>query len=299
MHFSPHPETITPPTIDPGTPTTDMLIGAAIGTGTQAQVTSFESTVGQQIHVYRSYDSGFPATWQQGAASWHPDRFVSWHSLKPNVANTASGALDTQLETWVGSIPATHRCMLTFQHEPENPSKGINPAQWRTAFRRFYDIVKGIRPDIQVGPILMGWTYDTASGRDPDGDWNPGADKVDFYGIDDYQLYLLEGAGSPTSWDEAPRHTTIRCTQLAASHDRPIAMGELACGDYQGDFTMKRDWIKAEVDYMVDNNAMAFCYFNTNTNNDLAPNSLITDDPLTQAYFAGLLSDPPQVQPWQ
>lgn len=273
-------------------PAQTMLIGAAVGPQ-QSQYAAFEGDVGQ-LHVYRTFDTGFPATWQQGNASWHPDRVVSWHSIKPDVGQTANGTLDTALETWVGSIPTTHRCMLTFQHEPENPNKGINAATWRTASRRFYDIVKSIRPDILVGPIIMGWTLNPASGRNPD-DWDPGADKVDFYGVDAYQTHLFPPSGSPTGWTAAPHPEMVTQVNRAAQRDRPAAVGETACGDYQGNFTMKRDWIKACVDLMAENDAIAFCYFNTLVNHDMSPNSLITDDPLTQAYYSDLLLNPPTI----
>jgi len=298
MHLGPHPATITPPDDGPTPTYQDMLVGAAVGTGTQAQLTTLETALGQQLHVYRSYDSGFPATWQQGAGSWHPDRFVSWHSLKPSIPNTASGALDAQLTAWVQSIPTSHQCMLTFQHEPENPNKGNDAATWRTAFRRFYDIVKSVRPDIPVGPILMGWTYDPRSGRSATVDWNPGADKVDFYGVDEYQSYLFPPAGSPTTWDPYPAPNIQRCVEWAATQGKPAAVGETACGDYQGDFTKKRDWIKGNVDYFAANNGIAFCYFNTLVNNDMSPNSLLTDDSLTETYYGSVLADPPQITSW-
>lgn len=295
---TPNPTPITPPDGgDPGEPeTTALLVGAAVQNGAQSAFNSLESTIGP-LMVYRSYDSGFPATWSQGSGSWVPDRVVSWHSLKPSVPNTASGSLDTQLTTWVQSIPATHQCMLTFQHEPENPTKNIDPGQFRQAFGRFYDIVKANRPDILVGPIYMSWTFDPASGRNPM-DWWPGDTKADFIGVDTYETYAAPEFGSGTTWHPAPEAAYVTACNFGVTHGVRPAIGEFKSGwgpPNSTDIAAKVQWITDTIDYTVTMNGIAVCYFDVIDPRGTAPGGYIEDDQQTIDYFTGVLLNPPQV----
>lgn len=300
VHTGPHPKTITPPDAPaPVYPQTSMLIGAAVNNGSQTNFNTLETAIGP-LMVYRSYDSGFPANWQSGAASWVPDRVVSWHSLKPDVAGTASGSLDAQLTTWVKSIPATHKTMLTFQHEMENPSKNINSAQFRTAFQRFYGIVKQYRPDILVGPIYMSWTFDPASGRNW-ADWWPGDTAADFIGVDTYETYMQPAFGTGTTWKPGPEAAYVTAAQHGADHGKPPAIGEFKAAWGPPDSTdiqAKVAWAKATVDYTVSMNGVAACWFDSGDPRGTAPGGYIEDDQPTTDYFKGLNANPPQVRDW-
>jgi len=301
MPVGPNPVKITPPASSQVPTLAPLLIGVATPNQTLSEVTTLESTLGQQIAVYRSYDSGFPATWQAGAGNWVPDRIVSWHSVKPSIANTASGALDSQITAWAQSIPLSHKCILTFQHEMENPSKGNNPTQFRTAFARFYDLVKAVRPDFQIGPVYMSWTFNPQSGRNPD-DWWPGDTHADFIGVDTYEIYLDPTFGAPTTWAPGPEKAYTTAIAYGQSHGVPPAVGEFAAGwgppasgSKGTDHAAKVAWIKATVDATAAANGLAVAYFNRNpTTGDIG--MLIEEDTETTSYFADVLADPPQVQ---
>lgn len=275
---------------------TDLLVGAAVNNGTQTNFNTLETAIGD-ITVYRSYDSGFPSTWQNSNASWVPDRVVSWHSLKPNVAQTASGALDTQLNTWISSIPTSHQCMLTFQHEMENPGKNINPAEFRPAFARFYDLVKAIRPDILVGIIYMSWTFNPQSGRNWL-DWWPGDTKTDFIGVDTYETYAAPVFGSGTTWYPGPEAAYVTACEHGAARGIPPAIGEFKAGwgpSNSTDHDAKVKWAKDTIDYTASMNGIAVAWFNAVDPRGAAPGGSIEDDQETINYFTGLLANPPQV----
>lgn len=276
--------------------TQPILIGAVAGGGTAAEFTTLESKIGQQLMVCRSYDSGMPATWQTSKASWHPDRIMSWHSVKPAVPDMAAGTLDATITKFVQSIPASHRCMLTMQHEPENPNKGINPTQFRQAFSRFYDLVKAVRPDIKVGPIFMSWTFNPSSGRNPDDWWPTG--KADFIGVDTYETYMQPAFGSPTTWQPGPEAAYVTAAKYGAAHGVPPAIGEFKAAwgpPNSTDHAAKVAWAKATVDFTASMNGIAACWFDTGDPRGTAPGGYIEDDPETIAYFASVLANPPQI----
>lgn len=282
-----------------------MYVGSAwSASGTGSDVVS---VVGNMMH--RTYESGIPSSFSASRSGTedYPNGRGCWQSVRSpsNWVNFANGNHDAAVTAYVESIPTDYPIMLTFNHEPENGDDDGNPAHFSAAGARFYDLVKAVRPDIPVGPIYISYTFNTGISSGPYGDphgWDykdqsTGVYKHDFIGVDTYQTYLFPPAGSGLKWDTPPHHRLVTARQYADAMGVPVAVGEFACGTYQGpsgtatpDYQMKLDYIQTSVEYVEDAGGMAFFYFNTEVNNDMSPNALLGDDAGTIAYWSGLVA---------
>lgn len=281
---------VTPP------PTTQMYVGAAwSNSGAGSDVVT---VVGNMFH--RTYENNIPTSFSSTRSGQqdYPNGRGCWQSLRSPTTwlDFAAGNYDTTLINYLATIPTNYPMMLTFNHEPENGDDDGNPAHFQAAGAHFYDICHAQRPDIPCGPIYIGQTFSPSSGKNP-ADWDYGPGKRDFIGVDAYQRYLFPPAGAPKTWDTAPAPWLGYVKTYAQSQGVPFAVGELACGSYRGssgtdadNFQMKVDYISACVDFVESNGGLAFCYFNTNVNNDMSPNALLGDDSLTTSYWKGLLA---------
>ncbi len=145
------------------------------------------------IDCFRAYDSGFPATWSQSNGRYAKTNTSATsviQSMKPDVATTASGGNNAALLGFLRSIPIdSMKKYLCLQHEPENPNKNINAAQWRQMQSVWQGLINQVkaeqsRSDLYCTQILMAWTLDPASGRNPE-DWYANTDVL---GWDPYTL---------------------------------------------------------------------------------------------------------------
>ena len=124
---------------------------------------------------------------------------LPWVSFKPftgsNWDTIGKGQYDSQIDTLLRALGGlTGPVWLTFNHEPENdnfasgsPSYGGAPT-WRAAQSRIISRLRslqsqGVARNVAFSTILMAWTFDSRSGRNPADWWVPGAD---FYGVDHY-----------------------------------------------------------------------------------------------------------------
>lgn len=246
--------------------------------------------------IRRTFQRGIPSSIAESYAGPDVGKRASWVSIKSPWAAVARGDYDAALRSYLATVPADHPLMLTYSHEPEND--GGNAADFRAGSVHFNEVAKAARPQTLLGPILMDWTFDPGSGRTP-ADWTPGGD-YDFMGIDTYQTYLFPPSGSPTQWMFAP---TAR-QQAALAHIQSIgvapAIGEFACGSWRGasgsgpdDFARKVEWIDTTLRLWEDAGALAVCYFNTEVNNDMSPNSLLEDDPASTEYWQTVTASHP------
>lgn len=143
--------------------------------------------------------------------------------------------------------------ILTWHHEPENDSCGVDnsqtPDHYRKAYRQFATDVRSVgATNIATGWILMGWTFDldnntvftTCSGvgtgngplRNPE-NWWPGDDAVDWIMNDPYAdsgKTFTELVENFVAWSNAPcpasGHPTVdwNCTNARAS--KPLGLAE-------------------------------------------------------------------------
>lgn len=142
---------------------------------------------------------------------------------------------ETWLKTLVQSFPTDRPCWVTTHHEPEND--GVPASTFIAAYENFYDLVKTVRPDIQVGPCYMSYQWATGRLVDTNGGpdaWTPTASKFDFAGVD---TYCMNGIPIRALADD-PNH--MRWHQQFAPYGKPLGVIERGLDHTQTDGTDDR-----------------------------------------------------------
>lgn len=286
-------------------PNNDIYVGMLNSPVGEAQWVITEAEWGGvKSGIARTFSPGLPSTPPTDMTRSYGKR-ASWHSVKADWDEMASGVHDSTLISFLNAVPADHELMFTFAHEPENdgvsPANGSNPAynawvaeyapKWRAACEHFYDVVKATRPQTLVGPVLMGFTFDSSSHRDPN-DWRISGSKCDFYGLDPYNPYLFPMVGAPNNWVNQPSSQVTAFTAFCASLGCRPAIAETACHEDASGIGPQRkvDWMNSFFNYTKANNYLAFCYFNAYKPNDTAPEMMLNSSPQSLAAWANILS---------
>ncbi len=168
--------------------------GAAIG-GNSDPVARHENIAGVPMGLRRTYfgwDNRMKAVTM--ARNDLAAGRLPWVSFKtPGWAAMASGAHDSQIDELLRALDSTGGPVwVTFHHEPEND--GLAAADWRAMQVKVRERMNatGVQ-NLAFAPVLMSWTFDPRSGRNPDDWFVPGI--WDFAGIDTY----TETTASPTN----------------------------------------------------------------------------------------------------
>lgn len=150
---------------------------------------------------------------------------LPWVSIKPpSWAAMGHGAHDAEIDEMLRALDALNGPVwLTVHHEPEGGG-GRNaaddpsgPTGWRAMQERVRMRMDALGTDnIAFAPILMAWTYDSRSGRNPADWWVDGI--WDFVGIDHYQ-----DSQSATS---VLNDTWKRMYAFVSAKGKKIAIGE-------------------------------------------------------------------------
>lgn len=177
---------------------------------------------------------------------------LPWVSIKPpSWTDMAAGKHDHEIDQLLTALDRLDGPVwLTIHHEPEGgggsntPDDPAGPSAHLAMNRRVRERMTALATDnIALAPILMSWTFDPRSGRNPDHWWAP--DVYDFLGIDHYrdeQATLL-----------TPRWATIRT--WAATQDVDIAVGEWGLrGTDTTAAQHMRDWHTAALTSATDGN---------------------------------------------
>ena len=281
--------------VDDEPPIADMYVGMHNSPVGEAQwlVTKAEWG-GARSGIRRSYSTNLPSSAPSVLTDCYGKR-ASWHSVKADWVQMASGSLDGTVTSFLNSIPADHELMLTFAHEPENDNplaqEVDRSAEWRAAQEHFYDLVKSVRPQTLVGPILMGYTFVPASGRVPSR-WAPSASKMDFFAIDTYQAYRFPAAGNGTTWHNWPVPGVTAWREMCATLGVPGAIGETACAEDESGIgpTRKVGWMQAAVADSIAHGDIAFCWFNSYKPGDTAESMLLNSSSESLAAWANILN---------
>ena len=159
---------------------------------------------------------------------------VPWITIKPGGSwkDHGDGKFDTQTrQMFVDLGKASGPVWFTFHHEPEGggsagnrPDDNGGPEQWLRAQTRISQILrelqaKGQAKNVAFGPVLMGYTFQKSSGRNPNDWYKPGI--WDFAGIDAYAR--TETTASPILSDGLPL-----ARQFYGDRGLKIAIGEWA-----------------------------------------------------------------------
>jgi hypothetical protein len=271
---------IIPPTPGGGGPATGpktaMLIGAASGVLNGADFAALDAAAGP-FTCRRSYDTVLPATFADSVAGIDVGQRASIWSCKPDLAQLAAGLLDTQIRSFVASIPPSHVAFLTAWHEPDAKiRKGqFTLSDYLPAFVRWCQVVKQAAADLGRPYVYTAQIMTTWSGQHPQTgttfeDLWPGDGLVDVYAVDGYSNV---GSGDAL-WGPA--------VAFATSKNIPWAVAETGCVD-----TMDTTWMATQATYAASHRAGGghtkaafFCWFSNTTGGVLATPG---NDPAAQA----------------
>jgi hypothetical protein len=259
------------------------LYGAAVtpypnsGRGHADEVLAHEADCGK-LQILRTYDGGAPATWASVSTAngsrtaavpgWRTRS--SWHSMKPDVAALASGALDGWVRDYLYSIPETgHVRMLTIQHEPKGrvAAGAFTAEQWASAQIRFGNVVRDVQhPDVLFGPCFAAqWdltgtgNVDTLTARREDllSVW-------DFVGWDPYNEATKTGDFTKTAgYYLDPLVAWMQANAMGL----PMAIGETGFIGNPADPFARSRWLREVVDYAAEYDFSAVCYFDASVTN--------------------------------
>ncbi len=274
----------------------DMFVGMLNSPQTEANWVATEAEWGGvRAGIRRSYSTGMPTTAPVELTSCYGKR-ASWHSMKSTWTDMSSGANDAAVTSFLNSIPADHELLLTYAHEPENDNplaeEITRSAEWRAAQAHFYDLVKSVRPQTLVGPVLMSYTFEASSGR-VWSRWVPPVDKMDFFGLDPYNPYKFPAVGAPNTWRDWPMGAGMPIWQQACDDlGVPGAIGETACHEDESGIGPARKvaWLNGAIAYSLAHKHVAFCYFNSYKPGDTAEPMLLNSSPQSLAAWANILS---------
>jgi hypothetical protein len=156
----------------------------------------------------------------------------------------------------------------TYKHEPENPTKHNDPAKYRTDWSHLLNQYHGQSAVLQgrVSPqtILMAYTLDPHSGRNPE-DWY--VPNVSTLGFD---CYVLANA--------------VRIEQYAAKKGKHYSIPEFGSGGT--DDHMELAYLEALLKLWQANPPVGAAYFNATGTGGSAPLAVL---PLTRARLASLM----------
>jgi hypothetical protein len=214
----------------------------------------------------------------------------SIYSFRGAPAAYASGSMDAQFVSFLGTIPAGHKTTIVFLHEPEdNIAKGeFTLADWQAANLRLANLVHAQnRPELTFGIVLMNYTWLKSSGRNPDDYWPASFQGViDYVGADGYQTY---GFTTPTTTTWTPWATLIaNYTAWVKGKAIPL-LTEYACyDDPQG---RKVGWLQDVYAWAIANGVAACCYFDVVSGKGMSSYTLIESSPSSIAEFSAENTD--------
>jgi hypothetical protein len=147
---------------------------------------------------------------------------LPWVSMKtPGWAAMASGTYDAQIDELLRGLGALDGPVwLTVHHEPEGgggskgPDDPAGAPAWRAMQQKIRERITatGVQ-NVAFAPILMSWTFDPRSGRNPADWWVPGV--WDFAGIDHYSELEKNTTVEIPMWVNARNFYTSKGLKIA------------------------------------------------------------------------------------
>ncbi|MGE0784281.1 MAG: hypothetical protein AB7S26_01235 [Sandaracinaceae bacterium] len=281
-----------PEPLYPGQPDVGSVYWGAAITGNGDPVTRHENAAGAPITIHRTF-------WQWSARTGNlvttaeddvAHGRLPWVSVKtPSWVAMGRGDYDAQIDQMLTALDAIDGPVwLTIHHEPEGGG-GVNapddpggPSAHIAMNRRVRERMTALGTDnIALAPILMTYTWNARSGRDPEQWWAPGI--YDFLGVDHYrdsEATLLD-----TQW------AAIR--SFAGAHGVDVAVGEWGMrGTNAAAGARVHEWYDAAIGSATDGlggRVVGLCAFDSGLN---SPNGSweLTGGQLTA--FRELMRDP-------
>lgn len=265
----------------PATPT--MLIGGALSND-PSYIDGYNADCGP-IRCMREYDNGLSATFASytpWAAYNQTNQMATAFSFKLDHANMAAGQYDTRIETFVDSWPDGHPGYLIIDNEPDQNSKGLNPATFRAAVEHVHALIGAEpKPGVTLGIALMQYTFRPALNSPTAGSqWLPDVDQLDV----DIHCY-------GNTW-RSPLETMLSLF-LPQINQRgwTWGIGETNCQEDPNNASAKADWFTNCADYAAANGAKYWLPFDTGVGGSAAvrtsPQATAAVKAIAEKYDAG------------
>jgi hypothetical protein len=210
------------------------------------------------LGIRRSYSSGLVTNFPSSVAGFDAGNRVSLFSFKTDWTMMASGQHSNDVRNLVKSIPPGHLTYLCWFHEPENDGTA---AAFVPAFRQFSMAVRSVgRTDVKVTLILMTWTWNPASGRNP-ANWWPGAEYVDAVGLDGYNTY--DPYNPKSKWKTFSEIFETATDWVRTRGAKEIGVAEFGCKERTGDPEAKANWLRDAARWADAQRLSFLCYFDS------------------------------------
>ncbi len=244
----------------------------------------WESRLGRRLSVHRSFYQAYQMDLLVGQA-----RRDLRHGRLPHVStkppSTWRSVATGQDDAWLRLLADRLRQLggpvfFTIHHEPEDNAigSGMQPQDFVAMTSRVVSIFSLRAPNVSVVPVLMSWTFDERSGRNP-AEWFVPSAPV--FGVDIYNPWSQTN-GSPWESFDSQLQDTVKY-----AHGLPIAVGEYGCRTDPSNPGRAADWMRDAFDSARANNVVSMSYFNTWEN---APDGTWELDAERERVFAAKLA---------
>ena len=165
-------------------------------------------------------------------------------SFKYDHSQLANGQWDNRIVNFVSTWPSDVPGWLLIDNEPDQNSKGLNPATFRAAVEHLHSVLGAHpRPNVKLGIALMQWTFREQLNDDTAGvEWLPNVDEL----FVDIHCYGRHQRLSPQ------RYLGTFMQRMA---ERPLwtwGVGEVNCYEDDNDVNAKADWFTTNADWCYD-----------------------------------------------
>ncbi|MEO8550450.1 MAG: hypothetical protein ABI678_10765 [Kofleriaceae bacterium] len=239
----------------PGDPRPGTVFWGAAVEGNADPGPRHETPSGHPLAVHRTYwqwsqRTGSMITMASGDLAHHR---LPWVSIKPppppSWADMGNGVYDAQIDQMLNALKALPGPVwLTVHHEPEGgggtnaPDDPGGPSAHIAMNRRVRARITALGVhNVALAPVLMSWTFTTASQRNPDVWWAPGI--YDFFGVDHYEKN--EVALTDATWAKVRQWSAARGADIAVGewgiHGSDAAAGELVRAWYDAAINSSND----------------------------------------------------------
>jgi hypothetical protein len=213
------------------------------------------------LTVRRSYfsPSGTSGLLQRCREDHAAGRFPFVSTKVPGTwADVAAGRQDTWLLNLLRGVGALSKpVQLALHHEPEEQAgpTGMTPADWVAMQTHAINLAKTAAPNATIVPILMQWTFDKRSGRNPNS-WVVPASVV--FGLDCYNDWSPGGA--------IPWRTFAEKASMALPYagSRPISIAEYGCHTDPNQPGRAAQWMKDAFNWSAQHNIVSMAYYDSN-----------------------------------
>ena len=147
--------------------------------------------------------------------------------------------------------------MFGLHHEPEDEAgpPGMAPSDWVDMQTHAVSLAMSAAPNVGIVPILMQWTFDPRSGRDPQAWLVPSAP---IFGLDVYNDWS-PGDGLP--WLSFGQKASMA---VPYAHGKPIAIAEYGCHTDPSQPGRAASWMTDAFAWCTNNDVAAMSYYDSN-----------------------------------